>query len=527
MESNSRASLPTEKEFTLFLALQIGVMLIAISNESLWIDEFWTAYFSGIQSLRELYELLLIPSGSQTPAHFFYYYIWGWITQTSEQGLRLANLPLFLAGQLSLFCALRTYPRKFAILFLAINSLHPMIWQYANEARPYIMIYAGSEMILAYILHMHATKEHSEQISTAFSAIFTFGSILLFGASLLGVFWVFAACIYIAYFHYRHLNCRYLLRGTSLLLGCIFLTACSLLSLYYLSSLIRGGGASRISSTTLVTLLFDAYELLGLSGIGPGRLELRDSGISSIGPYWIWLTPAASIILAVMVIGLNEAKKLLGAKYLSSICALSLMPVIIVVISGFAMHWRVLGRHMMAELPMLNLLLALGIAKLIQSPTSPPLEYRRLLASAFLLLMLYSSCSLRFSDRHRKDDYRTAAAIAQTELSKGKRVWWAADDLGARFYGIPGKFDYMGELTSISEPYVCIDQPGVQSVSAASKACLEKLAPPDIVILSKPETFDRGGVISEYLKSRNYSGFEKFPSFTIWRPNKKQYDANF
>ena len=54
-----------------FALTQIAVMLVAISNESLWIDEFWTAHFGAIESFRSFYELLLVPSGSQTPLHFW------------------------------------------------------------------------------------------------------------------------------------------------------------------------------------------------------------------------------------------------------------------------------------------------------------------------------------------------------------------------------------------------------------------------------------------------------------------------
>lgn len=507
-------------ELGVFAVIQVAVMLLAISNESLWIDEFWNAYFAKVGSLGELYELLLIPSGSQTPLHFIYNYFWGLFVHPSELGLRLSNLPLFVIGQLALFWALRAYPKKFGYLLLAVNSLHPMVWQYANEARPYIMMYAGSEMILAYILHINALKDNGGRVSPLFSAIFVFGTILLFGASLLGVFWVFAACIYVAYFHYQHLEWRYLTRGGTLVLVAVFLSATSLLTLYYLNSLLQGGGASRISSTTAATLLFDAYELLGLSGFGPGRLELRETGFAALGPYWIWLIPAAAIISATLISGLQEAKKLLGTREIIIVGALSLLPLAIVIFSGFAMHWRVLGRHLIAELPFLNLLFALGLVRLFKKGAGFGWSFRTMIAVAFLLALIYSSYSLRFSDRHRKDDYRAAAAIAQQEVSKGKRVWWAANELGAKYYRLPGEFDYMGELTGVPQAYACIDQPGVQSIRAASKECLEMLSPPDVIIFSKPETFDKNGVITAYLKSKNFVKFLEFPAFTIWQAPK-------
>ena len=500
-----------------FIVLQVGIMLLAISHESFWIDEFWNAYVASLDSLGQLYELLVQPYGSQTPLHFAYCYMWGQLFPLSESSLRLTNLPLFALGQACMFWALRAYPKPFGYLLLALSALHPMVWQYANEARPYIMIYSGSEMILAYILHIHATDESDSRVSLPSSVIFVTGSILLFGASLLGVFWVTVACVYVAYFHYRKSGFRYLKRRSTLLLVSIFIAINGLLTLYYMSSLLRGGGASRIASTTVTTLLFDAYELLGLSGIGPGRLELRETGLASLSPYWIWLIPVCILILVVLAKGLQEAKRLLGIRLLILVGALGVVPVAIVVFSGFAMHWRVLGRHLIATLPLLNLLIALGLAKLCERESGRVWPVRSAIAGSFLLVFVCSSFSLRFADRHRKDDYRAAVTLAKHELADGKRIWWAADALGARYYGLPGEFDYIGELTNVHKPYACIDQSGVQPVSAASAECLDKLIPPDVVILSKPEVFDKNGALASYLRSGKFVNLQSLPAFAIWR----------
>lgn len=516
--ATSNFELPSRRWGTwVFVLIQVAIIFLAVSNESLWIDEFWTAYFASLDSCGQFFDLLKTPPGLLTPLHYAYYYIWGLLFQPSEVSLRLANLPLFVIGQLSLLLALRAYPRTFGYLFLAVCALHPMVWQYANEARPYIMMYAGSEMMLAYILHIHSIQTNNDRVNPLFSAIFVLGSILLYGGSMLGGFWVLMVIAYVAHYHYRHLNWRYLQRGASLLFLCVLLFTTTLLSLYYLRSVIHGGGASRISSTTVATLLFDAYELLGLSGVGPGRLELRDTGLAALGQYWIWLLPVGAIVSATLVKGLQEALNLLGSRRLILVATLCLLPLVIVVVSGFAMHWRVLGRHMIAELPVLNLLFALGLAKLFDKNAGRGRPLRVIIALAFLLALTYSSCSMRFADRHRKDDYQAAAAIAQQAVSQGKRVWWAADALGAKYYGLPGEFDFMGELTGVSKPRGCADRSGVQSISGESRECLEILFPPDVVILSKPETFDQKGAIVAYLKAKNFVKVQAFPAFTIWR----------
>jgi hypothetical protein len=502
---------------SVFALSQIAVMLLAISNESLWIDEFWTAHFAAMGSFKAFYELLLVPSGSQTPLHFLHFYLWGLIAPAGEYLLRLANLPLFVAGQLALYWALRDYPRKFAVLFLALGALHPMVWQYANEARPYIMMYAGSQMILAYLLSLHASSAGGRAAEPVFLMLFVLGGILLFGASLLGSFWVFAACVLVLLHHLRKSTWRNLLQGVNPLLLSFFLVVVALLTVYYLSSLLKGAGASRLTSSTPATVLFAAYEVLGLTGIGPSRLELRSLGATALAPYAIGLLAASGVLLMVLAVGLNEARCRLGTRALTLMGALGLFPVVVVISSGFAMHWRVLGRHLIAALPLLNLLLALGLATLMQATGRQGQRVRWLLAVACLVFLAYSSLSLRFAERHRKDDYRAAAALAHGALAQGQRVWWAADVIGASYYGLPGEFDVMGELTSMHKPLVCNDLPGVQSIANASMQCLQTLTAPDVVILSKPETFDVRGDMARYLKSEHYVEAQSLPSFTVWR----------
>jgi hypothetical protein len=191
--------------------------------------------------------------------------------------------------------------------------------------------------------------------------------------------------------------------------------------------------------------------------------------------------------------------------------------VAVVFLSGFVMHWRVLGRHMIAALPLLNLVLAFGLTFLFQEGRHRGQSARRMLAILAVLFLVYSSVSLRFAPQHRKDDYRAAAAIAQAAVTQGQRVWWAADLIGAQYYGLPGEFDVMGELTGLHKPQDCGDRPGVLSIANASTQCLRALPQADVVILSKPETFDIKQDIAGYLKAEQFAVTRSLPAFTIWR----------
>ena len=499
-----------------FFMLQTVIFLLAIQNESLWIDEFVTAYFASLDSFDRVYELLFITKGSQTPLHYLYYYAWGLLVQSTEFNLRLANLPFFLFGQGALYFALRPHPTRLRQLFLIVSAIHPMVWQYANEARPYIMMYGGSEMILAYLLHLHALPADSDRVNPRFTAVFVVGSILLFGGSMLGGFWVFAATVYAAYFHYRHLKWHYLKRGLSLTLVCIFLLISTLLSLYYLDSVIHGGGASRVSTTTWVTLLFDAYELLGLSGVGPGRLELRESGLASLEGYRLGLLLVATIFLIILYRGIWFAIHSISRGELIYIVIAILLPAMIIVASGFIMHWRVLGRHLITLIPFINLLFAAGMTEMLEGTLGRGRFIKKVSVICLLVMLVYSSCLLRFADRHKKDDYRTAAAIALYDLSRGKRVWWVAYGFGALHYEVPVEYNRDSEFNPDGSLLPCTDKPKVNLIYNPSRECLKSISQPATVILSKLETFDKFGSVTEYLKSNNFVMVRTLPAFTIW-----------
>lgn len=517
-----------------FVLVQVSVMLFAISNESLWIDEFWTAAFVLKDNLQGMIEQISNPQIALTPLHYLYFYFWGIFFHSGEMIMRLANLPLFVLGQVALFMALRAYPQRFALLLLALSALHPMVWQYANEARPYMMMYAGAEMILAYLLHIHTIQSREDEIPPIFSVFFVLGSMLLFGASMLGGFWVFASLAYVIYFHFRYLNAGYLKHWVNLLLLSILLFTLALLGFIYLRSVLQGGSASLLSDTTVATVLFDMYELLGLSGIGPGRIELREAGMAALSPYWFILLFSVVAVSVILLSGLQRAAKLLGITKVLFAAMICLLPVVIVIFSGFFMHWRVLGRHLIASLPVINLIFAYGLFSLFSRSGERSWSFKRGIALSFLVLIIYSSFAMRFADRHRKDDYRGVAAVARQEILQGKQVWWAAHDFGAGYYGL---IDFNREAifttpansalkfgNSALEKADCSgDRSGFQLVTNASRKCLESFSPPDVVILSKPETFDNKGNIAGYLNTHGYVKVQTFPAFTIWKP---KYVAN-
>jgi hypothetical protein len=122
----------------------------------------------------------------------------------------------------------------------------------------------------------------------------------------------------------------------------------------------------------------------------------------------------------------------------------------------------------------------------------------KLLAGLFLAFCLASCLFVRFAARHLKDDYRGAALIAKSAVAAGQQVWWNADEAGAAYYGVAGNQD---TILVVNRPL----------------ADLRMLLPPDVVIVSKPDTFDNGGGVAQFLRDEQYQITEHLPAFTIWK----------
>ncbi len=188
-----------------------------------------------------------------------------------------------------------------------------------------------------------------------------------------------------------------------------------------------------------------------------------------------------------------------------------LLPVVFTVLIGYAMHWRVLGRHFIPVLGVAIPFIALGLYSLWQSGRA----WKATVALSCVAMLALSSFSLRSYDRHLKEDYRTASAIAVDALSKGEIVWWSAGPFGAEFYGLPIRrppFDKerWSDLSAYSD-YEAI------FVKNVSKEFLDAVPSPDLVMLSRPDGRDRQRTLVNFLEKNRYQKSEVVPGFTVWR----------
>src|SRR5438046_2892386 len=130
------------------------VCVLAISNQSLWIDEASAAYKAQQPALRGWWEEMVTQKGSDLQMPL--YMIWLWLCEkifgSSEVALRAINLIWFLPA---IAVVARSLSRERALQFAAVlaTAFSPFTWYYLNEARPYVMQMSASLVLVSTLIH--------------------------------------------------------------------------------------------------------------------------------------------------------------------------------------------------------------------------------------------------------------------------------------------------------------------------------------------------------------------------------------
>jgi MFS family permease len=366
-------------------------------------------------------------------------------------------------------------------------SASAFAWYYLNEARVYSL-----QLGLALALAGSSTVMVSSALAGApgrnWWRCFLTSLFLLCGTSPLGAVWgvfFFAAVLFLI----PRRRWRELWRLAPVA-GGVCVAGLAGLAAYYAWTLTLPARPTA-GTTNAQTVLFVFYELLGLSGWGPGRNDLRSAGVGALKPFVVFLAPFAMLAGVVGWNGFRELCSRFTLRRVLWVMALAGAPLLLICALGVATHFRVLGRHAMPLLPLLLLGLAFGIVRLMR------LKHGRWMAGLFLVGCLGSSLLIRFAPRHEKDDYRSAAARAQSAAESGQQVWWNAEKFGASYYHIA-------------------DQPRIALVINATKESLQTQPEPDLIVASRPESYDNTGAVAVYVKERDYRLVETRPPFVFW-----------
>ncbi len=474
--------------FAIFISLLCGSL--ALTNQSLWIDEANSALKAMQPTLEAWWGAFVSEKGSDLQMPFYMLYLWGWekIAGHSELALRAANLPWFFLAQYFLYrVTRRSGLDSRPLLFIA--AISPFVWYYLDEGRPYLMQYAASCMVICGLGEVH--QESSGDGRRAGFALLSLGILFLAGSSLLGAAWsataILALC-YISITEHRLPDRHEVTWAAATFVGL------GLLGSYYFWSLLHGARGSAVGNMGLGNLFYAPFELFGFSGLGPGRLQMREARLSSLQPFFL---PLALLFMTLLVV-LGSAVRMLLAVEIRSKLTIGLIyglpAAVVMTIFGFVANFRLLGRHFTPLAPLICILLTVGVVRLWKTRS-------KAIAAAMLLLWLGSSFSLRFAARHRKDDYRDATAEARQAMAANKTVWWSADLAGARYYQLP-----VGQPNT--NPIVVLN-PTVEE--------LRQLPRPDVIILSKTDIFDANQATQSYLKGESFQLTRSLPAFTVWQ----------
>ena len=482
---------------TIALLIASTLCAIAISGQSLWIDESYTALKAQQTTLLNWWQEMRHAGGSdlQMPLYMFWIWLCGQFFGSSEIALRAVNLFWILPGLLALSFALARQPRMQLAVFL-VAVCNPFVWYYLNEARPYAMQIGAGLFLSAALCHWSERTMDSAPGESLWVWVFAAALVALSGASMLGMIWAVAAMVAAIYLAPREQILKSIRNHIfAWLTIMVLLTA---LGFYYLWTLKAGARASDIATTDWKNAAFIGYELFGFAGLGPGRLEIRDGGLQVFRPYAPELGLFAMLVLVLNFYAFREAWGNYPRKKILGLVGILAVPAVFILVTGFVMHFRVLGRHFAPLLPAVIFWLGLGASAARQRN-----GIGKLLVVGYFAMCLSSELALRFVTRHAKDDYRSAATLARTALADRQTIWWSADPNTAAYYhlSLATNFNQAGRAFALVNP---------------SAGDLAAAVAPRIIFISRPDIYDPHGVLADYLSRNDFEKTVVMPAFRVW-----------
>ena len=485
------------KTITAVLAVSAAIAALAVSNQSYWIDEALSLIVAQAPTPAKAWKYMMAVSGStlQMPLYQLFLYGWHKVFGNGEWVMRASNIPWFLLGQLGFLVLLRNKP-KVALFACLLAAVSPAVWMYLDETRPYIMQYAAACWLTAAIVRLTTSDEPPSPLTSAALA----GSVVvLFGSSLIGVLWAgsFALALLVLIVRKKSVH-----PGVSPALwtaGILTVGLLGLFAAYYAVTWQDAGRGYHRSGSSLLSLPFLAYELLGFTGFGPGKVELRTAPLQSLVHSVPALLPlGATLVALVFFAATRPGKKSRNARAIVAWSIALGLPTIAIFSAMFLHDHRPLPRHFLPVLPAI----VLALATIFSQAVAQKSVFWRATALLLLLLWLTSALSYRWQPSHAKEDYRSTAKIASAALAQGKEVWWAADPAAAHVY-----------LTPIALEEI----PGrAWAMQAPSWEAIRFKFPPRVIVLSKPDIYDPQGSIVRYTAENRFVPALQLHAFTIF-----------
>ena len=457
------------------------VLCLSITSQSLWIDEAVTAYYASHDSLTSLLASLMNDRTAEPQKPFYIFFIWGWakLFGTGEYALRAANIPfaILLVAALG-WTSWRALGRP---VLWVLFCFSPFVWFYMNEARPYIPMIACAAVSTGALMVYFAERQRYGKLAPwlCLSTLW-----IACGLHMLAVF-LAPSLLVLALIasQQRNLSWTAILRdwAPALLIHAPFFFG---LGVYFGWTLTAGAAGMR-EAPGFGNLGFSLYEFMGFMGLGPPRHVLRaEHNLQIFIPYWPWLfigalSAAAFVSLSLLQIVRQQTNVVSGLVF-ALIAGLTLF-----LIASMAAEFRFWGRHLAAFFPLFTFIFVSAIGDLGSETRWK--HACRVSALSLLCTWLISDARLWALPEYHKDDYRlaTQAALDAARRSNGTIVW-AADNIGARYYGIG--FDEQPEAVEWGSM-----GKAVLSVNWSQTQVEEYLASADspvVLVLSKADLYD-------------------------------------
>ena len=496
---------------------------LAITRQSLWIDEGFTVWFASHQGFHSFLVSLIGSRGAPGDPQFIFYllYMWEWIKLfgASEISLRAANIP---------FAVLLVYTVSWASRNLfwhrhlwALFCVSPFFWFYLNEARPYVALVSfatvASVMLVAYLID--PGRHHKFAPWACCLALF-----FSWGTHILAMFLFPTLAILVALSLARDSTLRstFLQHWRRPVLCC----APAFLALGSFYAWVSSYGVNKIEANPSVrNLAFAIYEFTGFAGLGPPRNEIRQvQHISVFMPYWpLLLLGIVSLAAVAFFISWTHPPKIVRNLVMSTVAGLAIAFAVSIV-----EHFQVLGRHLAAFFPLILMMAMIGPKNSLSWSRS----YRKasLALTGLALVWVVSDLRLVLLNKYEKDSYREACAIALSRARQdGAVILWAADPVTAGYYGLTvtpgedsppriGPYQQAGPLSAdraVAAYSWSTEQTGAYFANSST---------PTILVLSKPETFDSLGAWSARIREEEPEQIAHLNAVSIfeWPPPEQQ-----
>jgi hypothetical protein len=403
---------------------------LAITRQSLWIDEGYTVWFAAHRSPSSFFSALVGTPGSPGDPQLIFYlaYVWTWVKVfgQSELALRAANIPFAVLFVLTMGWASRHLFRELNLW--ALFCLSPFFWFYLNEARPYIALMTFAAVALVALLAYLLDRDKYRTLSPWICLI---ALLLASGSHILSAFLypslVVLACMAVSDDSNVRRNFVRDWSRPILFLAPAFVA----LAIFFLRTS-RNGVNMGHGESGPSNLAYALYEFLGFGGLGPPRVELRENPhLSAFVPYWPWILLGSAALLAAGVLTCRSRPPRVFWYCTASLVA----GVAFAVAVSRHEHFLLLGRHIAVFFPLLLITLVLWANPL---PPSGGRRYASITALVTVgIVWMISDIRLTQLSQYQKDDYRNAVSIAEAKAqSHGGKILWAADPHTAHYYGL-------------------------------------------------------------------------------------------